>query len=678
MNISIKQSGPQTSNLRKAIASVNPEAVNNSAVSTGANRDSGPGSFNSNFGFSLFGQTTLNKNNFGTDYARTDGLGAEYNATGNINGNNAERLFSKSITPDIWQNLSQNTMNTDRLVSVSSKQITGVQDSKGMLGDGTPNLPFGGQWQNFKEYVNYWSSKGGFINQTGDYIDKAVMFKIHERPEDAVVNKDTWMGLTEKLGFLFKEGEGSALMNKAANYAQEKLKAAGLEKLAESAPALAFVAANSVSKEALQGSLGQMLKADHDFEAKYAGSRSKAQERALHQEMHDITSKELEKAAKAEGLDNNHVLNNLQKLGHDKTQLSTLNYRAALETAKNWDLVSNPKAFAEKVKEHFKEHGFLPKFNLDIHHLMDARKGDKMAFADMIKDLEKGQQSALKGFGNDIGFSSDPNHANSLYFAVVGEKAASDVINQVNQALTEAGLRPEDILKTYGDTEATKLAKNTGLLSQTNFDFSAHGSENGTATNEEGTSGTTERNPSKELLEKMDRTVLDLGNTDANIMQDLAKLHATFGGDKMVMNARSCHGVRHGQGAIEKFAEGLAAYDKEHGTKSATEISLRGSDTFGTADAQGATDRGGYYTYKYGASGSPNLEFVYSGSSCAEVDTHNRPFHYDGSGSFDKKTAQEYAAKNAFYEKVKAETESTSEFISDRDKMNKEKEKDPL
>lgn len=655
------------------------QGLQNSTEVTGADQNKNPSILNSTYGLSLFGQPALNKNNsFGTNYVRTDGLGAEYTATGNINGNNAERLFSTSNTLDIWQNSSNNKINAQSLESVSSKQITGVQDPKGMFGDGTPNLPFGGQWQNFKEYVNYWSSKGGFINQTGDYIDKAVMFKIHKRPEDAVVNKDTWMGLTEKLGFLFKEGEGSALMNKAANYAQEKLKAAGLEKLAESAPALAFVAANSVSKEALQGSLGQMLKADHDFEAKYAGSRSKAQERALHQEMHDITSKELEKAAKAEGLDNNHVLNNLQKLGHDKTQLSTLNYRAALETAKNWDLVSDPKAFAEKVKEHFKEHGFLPKFNLDIHHLMDARKGDTMAFADMIKDLEKGQQSALKGFGKDIGFSSDPNHANSLYFAVVGEKAASDVINQVNQALTEAGLRPEDILKTYGDTEATKLAKNTGLLSQTNFDFSAHGSENGTATNQAGISGTSERNRSKALLEEIDRNVLDLGNTDANIMQDLAKLHATFGGDKMVMNAHSCHGVRHGQGAIEKFAEGLAAYDKEHGTKSATEISLRGSDTFGTADAQGATDRGGYYTYKYGASGSPNLEFVYSGSSCAEVDTHNRAFHYDGSGSFDKNTAQQDAAKNAFYEKVKAETESTSEFISDRDKMNKEKEKDPL
>jgi hypothetical protein len=552
-------------------------------------------------------------------------------------------------------------------ISTNSSTVRSMQDLKGMLGDGSPNLPFGGQWKNYKEYVNYWSDKGGFINKSGDYIDKAVMFRIHKKPEDAVFKDDTWMGITEKLGFLFKEGEGSALMNKAASYAQEKLKEVGLTDLANSAPALAFVAANSVSKEALSGKLGTMLKTDHEFESKFSDYRSTKTERDLHQEMHNITSEELTKAVKAEGLDRNQVLNNLQKLGHDTTQLSTLNYRAALETAKNLDLVNDPKAFADKVKAHFDKHGFLPKFNLDIHYLMDARKGDTMAFADMIKDLEKGQQSALKGFGKEIGFSSDPSHSNSLYFAVVGETAASDVINKVKEALTQAGLKPDDIIKTYGDTEANRLAQKNGLLSQTEFNFSGHGNEKGTMTNREGISATSNKNPSEEIKREMDDTVFDLGNQDSNIMKELSRVHAEFGADKMVMNAHSCHGNIHAKGAVERFKEGLAEYDKQNGTRSASEINFRGSNTFGTSDAQKATDRGGYYTYKYNAGGSPVLEFVYSGSQHKDVDTANTTDYYDGSG--DLKTSKENA-EEIFHKKVADETSSMSDFI----KKTKEKE----
>ena len=235
------------------------------------------------------------------------------------------------------------------------------------------------------------------------------------------------------------------------------------------------------------------------------------------------------------------------------------------------------------------------------------------------------------------------------------------------ESSTQAGLKPDDIIKTYGDTEANRLAQKNGLLSQTEFNFSGHGNEKGTMTNREGISATSNKNPSEEIKREMDDTVFDLGNQDSNIMKELSRVHAEFGADKMVMNAHSCHGNIHAKGAVERFKEGLAEYDKQNGTRSASEINFRGSNTFGTSDAQKATDRGGYYTYKYNAGGSPVLEFVYSGSQHKDVDTANTTDYYDGSG--DLKTSKENA-EEIFHKKVADETSSMSDFI----KKTKEKE----
>lgn len=545
-----------------------------------------------------------------------------------------------------------------------------IRDPNGIFGNGTSSSrPFGGLWSNFQEYTNYWTNKGGYINENGDFIDKNVMFKIHERSEDAVVDEKTWMGVTEKLGFLFKDDDGSKMMNDAISYAQSKLASnEQTRELANDSWSLAFVAANEISKEALAGDVGSMLKFDNDFKERFEGVRSNLSERGLHQQMHDITIGYLERAADNEGLDFDHVKSNLTELGHDTTQLSTSNYRAQLESSKNLDLVKDTDAFAARVKDFYDEHGFLPKFNVTMDYFMDARKGDSMAFASADTGLEQAQQSALKGFGQDIKFSSNPNASNELYFAVAGEEEAKKVLGLIDTAFTKAGLNPEDIRRTYGDSEATRLAEQNGVVSQGALTIHLHGGEDGTGLNQAGISSTS--GPvSRELAAEMDRTTLDLGGQDADIMRDYGEVMAKFGGDRMVMNANSCHGNRHIEKAAERFMEAVADYDQANGTKSEMQLARRGVDTFGTADAQGFGDKNGYFTYKYGATGERNLEYVYSSDTRiqGQGETISETEYYDGSGQFSRDSSYQDRAREAFFGSVQEQTDSMNEYLDNQE-----------
>jgi hypothetical protein len=580
--------------------------------------------------------------------------------------NNAQRFATAVSSNDVLNDFEQHTrqVNSASVDSTpaqndSKSKIYGTNPAEAINGENqrggnfdpsNSSKPFNGQWQDFQAYRQYWHGKGGYISETGDYIDKNVMFRVHEYPGGkANVDEETWKGINEKIGFLFKDDEGSAAMNEALGKTKEQLDRTGLGELARDSWTMAMLTANKIDDKDLQGKLGEQIKYDADFRTEWEGKRSGAYEGALHDQMHQINSGNLNKVAQLEGINIGLVNKNLEALGHDTSQLTTMNYRALMESSKNYDLISNPDAFASKVKEHFDQHGFLPKFDLSIHYLM-SREGDTMAFADAFRGMEQGSQSMLKGVGNDIKFSADANATNKLFFGVVGEGATENLIDNLRNAFKKAGLNSDQILNTYGDSEATQLAAKNGVLSGASFDLSMHGGKDGTGLNKAG-------------ITSLDETKLDLGGQDKNIMIELAAFNAENGGDRMIINADSCHGHRHGEKAAIAFAQGTADYDKANGTSSKVQVTHRGVDTFGTADAQQMGSKNGYITYKFDATGAAALEYVYSSDQRVEGQgpTIGKDLHYDGSGTF--RGGNDEDSKQKFFDSVSEQAGRMNQFL---------------
>lgn len=581
----------------------------------------------------------------------------------------------------------------------------GVNGANGAAAVGAPNrgvagmgnsTPFGGQWQDFGGYNGYWADKGGYISQDGDYIDPNVMFKVHEK-ENAQMSEKEFNEANMMAGFLHKakedqEGEfaGRNTMDEMVVEAQSRAKEAGLDDLAGKGYEMAFIGAHNISVEDLKGDVGKMLKFDHAFKEAGRGKRSTAMERGLHQEMHKITDKALSEAIKLEGANETHVRENLNSLGHYATQkqdedgqtreaqLSTVNYRALLETSKNLDLISDTDKFAQKVKDHFDEHGFLPKFNVVVDHTMDAWKGDSMAFANADLGLEHGQKSALKGLGgvDDIKFSEDANANNTLYFSTGSEKGLEEVQAKLTEAFEAAGLTKDQIMDTFkemaGGDEAKLAALETaaenGVVSQWEDNVHSHGGENGTSMNEAGVVSSS----TGEQTAEMDENRLDLGNAQGDgktIMKARAEFLAENGADRYLLNMDSCHGDRQGKEATSRLGEHLARYDRANGTSSEMEITSRGVDTFGTADAQARGDKNGYIANKYDATGGVNTEFVYSSDRRVggQGETKDRTDHYDGSGKFSKDESYQNDAREAFLGSVAEQTDRMRDYLAEAD-----------
>jgi hypothetical protein len=518
MNISINPSPTQALNVRKAIASVNPEPVNNSAISTGANRDSGPSLFNSNLGFSLFGQSTLNNNNsFGTDYVRADGLGSQYFVTSSMKGNDAQRLVSTTAN-SFWENaareaskaaLSRESDNLNRASRIESQNIREDIDIKENFFDKINPLEYFGH--NGSEISKFDFKRAGRFDIPPTKIkEDSKLLKL--MPSKGMAEQ-LWNGIRENVVTgndnkgLFSDDDH---LNKALNNIIKKFES-GLngeqhefQNAVRNKDTLSYATAYNLSADAIHGGAGKLLDKyaridnvgpeniiNRDYLQTFYNNLSKndgnvidALASAKHKDNKtygklDVTSDEVKSFANhinregfkalAESLDLNHAT--LEKTLIDKggiygeNSMYNISPAMALATAKDFSLLDKNRegydGFEELVNKSNQREGFVNKESHVNFHIRP--QGDQNTDGTAFVDVKQNGLEALSSLSKHIGggLSNDSTKANSFSFVFKDENHFKEYAPKILEQMKKAGL---DVTKLEFDVEGHGSKENGAMI----------------------------------------------------------------------------------------------------------------------------------------------------------------------------------------------------------------------
>jgi len=461
------------------------------------------------------------------------------------------------------------------------------------------------------------NSNGSFSGAYGAYggfISDAVKPKIHERPENAVVDKKMWDKISTNLGFLFKDGEQ---LNKALDYTMSKIDDQHAD-LKKDSWSLSFITANQLTKEAINGKIGDSLLSDQKFLDPYRGKTSNSQEKGLMSEMHNINIDRLKQINQEEGKDLNETLGLLEQAGFntkEKNWAFDVSARGLQGTAESMKILNN---LTGKIDEALaKSSNPDAKVKLNLHFgLATTAEGDSGAFPSIVRGMEHGQQVMLSEKG---GLSTDPERASQLSFFSQSEKGMEGVIEQLDQQLS-----------------ANKGKVEIGSLE---FNYHMHGGEQGSAMIKAGvvTDATSFDGSDSDMIRKMVSTAVRHGARDL-----------TFNGD-------SCHSGN----LQEKFKDairlgiqdGLKASGKE-GDLVQVQLRNNGHNAGWTAAHNYVDGKEGYRTYAYNSDGTKKMVDVHSNHDGIEGSYTKAETSYLGSNSNSFKDGLGEAAKQSYLNQV--------------------------
>ncbi len=478
------------------------------------------------------------------------------------------------------------------LVSAST-----VNNLGGLPGSATPDIfdnhGFGPGQRNFKEIwgnnngLGHGSSQGGY-DAYGNFIANEVKPQIHDKPAGAVLDDKAWNQASTNLGFLFKNGDQ---LNTALEHSLGKLEGQYKE-LGKDSWSLSFITANGISKEAINGKVGDFLLSDKKYldgiQSEQVGISGNALEAFTHKATEARMAELLSGGKEGLSLEEvSHVLKERAGIDGDNKFFAG-SARGFIETAKNFEFLDN---FDSKIKDAISQSpelsGEKAKFNININFLPYS-SADSGAFPDLVRGHEFGQQSKLK----DFGLSFDPEKPNQLNFMINNEA-------QLEKLLT-------DIQGKFAGNENAEIGK-------LDFSFHRHGGEDGS--NLTGNAQTKDQdNNTGGSFAVNDANNFD-GKTDGDIFKLLGKIAGENGADVNI-NGDSCHSGNFTDLIKDDLVAGVKEGQESTGRDEMLKLSIvdNGANA-GYTPAQSLKSIQGYMTYKFDNDGAAGLEFVMSNSS---------------------------------------------------------------
>jgi hypothetical protein len=506
------------------------------------------------------------------------------------------RSFATTGSSAAWSNANSIGVNGLEYGKSSLVSASTVNNLGGLAGSATPDIfdnhGFGPGLRNFKEIwgdggVNHGNSQGGY-DAYGNFIANEVKAKIHDKPAGAVLDDKAWNQASTNLGFLFKNGDQ---LNTALEHSLGKLEGKYKE-LGKDSWSLSFINANGISKEAVNGKVGDFLLRDKKYFDGIQSEQVGISGNALEKFTHDTTlarMKELTDGGK-EGISFDQVSQILkERAGIDgDNRFFAGSARGFIETAKNFEFLDNVDSkIQDAISKNPELSGEKAKINININFLPYS-SADSGAFPAINRGHEFGQQSKLK----DFGLSFDPEKPNQLNFMINNEE-------QLEKLLT-------DIQGKFAGNKNAEIGK-------FDFTFDRHGGKDGS--NLTGNAQTKDQdNNTGGSFAVNDANNFD-GKTDGDIFKLIGKIAGENGADVNI-NGDSCHSGNFTDLIKDDLVAGVKQGQEATGRDEMLKLSIvDNGENPGYTPAQSLKSIQGYMTYKFDNDGAAGLEFVMSNSS---------------------------------------------------------------